>query len=69
MKEVDEKNKDNEIDMLATDADVPIEDLIKLYYPDQYKVSKIIEASLSFAQIVGTSIFPVLRTRLYYPDI
>ena len=51
MKEVDEKNKDNEIDMLATDADVPIEDLIKLYYPDQYKVSKIIEAPASFAQI------------------
>ena len=50
MKEVDEKNNDNEIDMLATDADVPIEDLIKLYYPDQYKASKIINIPMSYCQ-------------------
>ena len=36
-KEVDEKNNDNEINMLENDAEVPLEELIKQYYPDQYK--------------------------------
>jgi len=36
-KEVDEKNNGNEINMLENDAEVPLEELIKLYYPDQYK--------------------------------
>jgi len=36
-KEVGEKNEGDEIDLLANDAEVPLEQLIKLYYPDQYK--------------------------------
>jgi len=36
-KEVDDKNKDNEINMLENDAEVPLEELIKLYYPEQYR--------------------------------
>ena len=36
-KEVDEKNDGNEISMLADDAEVPLEELIKQYYPEQYK--------------------------------
>ena len=35
-KEVDEKNNDNEVNMLENEAEVPIEELIKQYYPDQY---------------------------------
>merc|ERR1712200_17298 len=40
-KEVDDKNDYNEIGMLENEAEVPIEELIKQYYPDQYKVMEL----------------------------
>merc|ERR1712002_774209 len=36
-KEVDDKEQDNEIDMLANEADIPIEELLKKFYPEQFK--------------------------------
>merc|ERR1712183_1052477 len=36
-----EKENDNEIGMLENEAEVPIEELIKQYYPDQYKVMEL----------------------------
>ena len=50
-KEVDEKNNDNEINMLENEAEVPIEELIKQYYPDQFK-----EMDLEIQEVNGTEI-------------
>ena len=66
-KEVDDKNKDNEIDMLENDAEVPLEDLIKLYYPEQYKEMDLEVQELpeglevdEGGQIIGNDVYAVV---------
>ena len=36
-KEVDDKEQDDEIDMLANEADIPIEEQLKHFHPDKFK--------------------------------
>jgi hypothetical protein len=52
-KDGEDENKDNEINMLENDAEVPVEDLIKLYYPEQYKEMDLEVAELPEGLEVG----------------
>lgn len=52
-KDGEDENKDNEINMLENDAEVPVENLIKLYYPEQYKEMDLEVAELPEGLEVG----------------